>query len=253
MIAIAKTSVAAALAVLVLLTAYALGSVGHGGTTPAAATTAVAENKPAGISVTGVGEVSGTPDVLRLDMSAEGRGGSVDAALNQANGAMAKVIRALRDGGVAAKDVRTSGLSVNPSYADDGNQSRITGYIATENLSATLRDLGKAGRVVTKAVAAGGDAARVDGLQLDLEGDSDLLVQARQRAFTEARNKAKAYAEAAGRDLGAVSSVSEQTNNSGPEPTPYAALARQDAAGAVPVEPGSQTVSVSVNVVWSFA
>jgi uncharacterized protein YggE len=252
MIAIARASVAAVLAVLVLLAAYALGSSGHGAGTPAAAATPTADDKSPGIAVTGVGEVSGTPDVLRLDMSTEVRAASVEGALQKASAAMRDVIRALRDGGVAAKDTRTAGLSVNPDYSYDGNQQRITGYIATENLSATLRDLDKAGRIVSRAVAAGGDAARVNGLQLDLEGDSGLLVQARKQAFAEAKKKAETYAEAAGRDLGAVSSVSEQVDSSGPQPMEYRSM---DLAGAksVPVEAGSQTVSVSVKVVWSFA
>ena len=252
MIDIAKTSIAAVLAVLVLLAAYVLGSVGHGGTTPAAAATPTADTKPPGIAVTGVVEVSGTPDVLRLDMSTEVRASSVDAALQKASAAMRDVIRALRDGGVAAKDVRTAGLSVNPDYSYDGSQQRITGYIATENLSATLRDLDKAGQILKRAVSAGGDAARVDGVRLDLEGDSDLLVQARKQAFAEAKQKAETYAEAAGRDLGEVSSVSEQVDSSGPEPLYYRDMAM--AAGkAVPIKPGSQMVSVSVKVVWSFA
>src|SRR6185295_14259508 len=166
----------------------------------------------------------GTPDVLRLDMSSEARASSVDTALAKASAAMRDVIRALRDGGVAAKDVRTAGLSVYPDYSYDGNQQRITGYIATESLSATLRDLNKAGQLVKRAVAAGGDTARVDGLQLDLEGDSELLVQARKQAFAEAKAKAETYAEAAGRGLGAVSSVSEQVDSSGPQPLSYRAM-----------------------------
>jgi uncharacterized protein len=253
MIAIAKASFAAVLAVLILLAAYALGSVGHAGTTPAAAATPVVDSKSPGIEVTGVGEVSGTPDVLRLDMSTEARAASVDAALQKANVTMAKVIKALRDGGVAAKDLRTSGLSVNPDYSYDGSQQRITGYVATENLSGTLRDLGKAGRLVTRAVAAGGNAARVNGLALDLEGDSGLLGQARKQAFAEAKAKAEAYAEAAGRSLGAVSSVTEQVDSSGPQPMKYDMARASAASAAVPVQPGSQTVSVSVTVVWSFA
>jgi uncharacterized protein YggE len=252
MIAIAKASVAAVLAVLVLLAAYALGGAGHGGATPAAAATPSADATSPGIAVTGVGEVSGTPDVLRLDMGTEIRAASVEAALQKASAAMRDVLRALRDGGVAAKDVRTAGLSVNPDYNYDGSQQRITGYIATENLTATLRRLDKAGRIVSRAVAAGGDAARVNGLQLDLEGDSGLLVQARKQAFDEAKKKAETYAEAAGRHLGAVSSVSEQLDSMGPQPLNYRAM--DTAAGAsVPITPGSQTVSVSVNVVWSFA
>jgi uncharacterized protein YggE len=250
---IAKASVTSVLAVLVLLVAYVLGSIGNGGTTPAAAATPAADDRSPGISVSGVGEVSGTPDVLRLDMSTEVRASSVDDALKRANAAMRDVIKALRDGGVAAKDVRTAGLSVNPDYSYDGSQQRITGYIATENLSATLRDLDKAGQIVKRSVSAGGDATRVDGLQLDLEGDSALLTQARKQAFAEAKAKAETYAEAAGRGLGAVSSVSEQVGSSGPEPLSYRAMDMAGAKAAVPIEAGSQKVSVSVNVVWSFA
>ena len=100
MIATAKASVAAVIAVLVLLVAYALGSVGHAGATPAAAAP-TADATSAGIEVTGVGEVAGTPDVLRLDMSAEVHASSVEVALQKTNAAMTKVIKALKDGGVA--------------------------------------------------------------------------------------------------------------------------------------------------------
>lgn len=253
MTVLAKASVAAVLAVLVLLVAFALGSAGRTTVLPAASAASNTPSGPApGIEVAGVGEVTGTPDVLRLDMGVEVRAGSVDAALHKANEAMNKVIHALRGGHVDGKDIRTAGLSVYPDYTYDSGRSRITGYVASETLTATLRDLDKAGRVVTTAVSAGGDAARVDGLRLDLDGDSDLLVQARQRAFDDAKAKAKAYADAAGRGLGAVSHVSEQVASSGPEPMAYGAMRAADSA-AVPVEPGSQRVSVSVNVVWSFA
>lgn len=253
MTVIAKASVAALLAVLVLLAAFVLGSAGRTTVIPAAAAGTSPNGAVPGIEVSGVGEVTGTPDVLRLDMGVEARAGSVDAALDKANSAMAKVIRALRGGGVDGKDIRTAGLSVNPDYTYDGTRSRITGYVAAETLDATLRDLDAAGRVVTAAVAAGGDAARVDGLRLDLEGDSDLLVQARKQAFDDAKAKASAYADAAGRGLGAVTRVSEQVDKAGPEPIAYRSSIVVADSGAVPVQPGSQRVSVSVTVVWSFA
>jgi uncharacterized protein len=252
MTVIAKVSAAAALAVLVLIVAFALGSAGRTTVVPAAAAGTTPNSPPPGIEVSGVGELTGTPDVLRLDMGVEARAGSVDAALHKANAAMAKVIRALRGRGVNTKDVRAAGLSVNPDYTYDGSPPRITGYVATETLNATLRDLDAAGGVASAAVAAGGDAARVDGLRLDLEGDSDLLVQARKRAFDDAKAKASTYAEAAGRTLGAVLRVSEQVDRAGPEPMAYRTMGAADSA-SVPVEPGSQRVSVSVTVVWSFA
>ncbi len=92
----------------------------------------------------------------------------------------------------------------------------------------------------------------MNGLALDLEGDSKLLEQARRAAIADAKTKAEAYADAAGRSLGTVTVITENTT----PPTPIAFDQRQAAdvaASSVPVQPGSQQVSVSVRVVWSFS
>ncbi len=248
--AIAATSALA----LALLLAYELGS---GSPQQAqAAPGAAAAGQPApssGVEVVGTGKVAGTPDVLRLDLAISVTRSDAAGALSGASSAAAKVIKALKGRGVRDKDIKTAGLSLQPNYDYSGGKSTINGYTSDEQIAVTLRNLKTAGAAITSAVAAGGDSARVNGLALDLEGDSGLLVAARKTAINDAHSKAEAYAKAAGRDLGAVQVISEDTRPAPPIQLGRAAASDAAAGAPVPVQAGSQQVSVSVRVVWSFA
>jgi len=201
------------------------------------------------ITVSGTGTVTGTPDQLTLDMGVQVNGASVDSALQQASQAVRQVTAALRHQGVAAADIQTSGLSIQPNY---GSGSQVPdGYQASESLTATLVQMTAAGAQIQAAVHAGGNAATVDDISLNLADASGLLATARGRAVADARVKAAQYAKALGQPLGPVLSVSDQTP--APEPiVPFASAAAGKAA-SVPISPGSQQLSVSVTVVYALA
>ncbi|MDQ6873446.1 MAG: SIMPL domain-containing protein [Actinomycetota bacterium] len=207
-----------------------------------------------GVEVVGTGKVAGTPDVLRLDLAVTATRSQATDSLDSMSRSAGKVIAALKSHRVAGKDIKTSGLSLQPNYDYANGKTTLRGYLASEQISATLRDLRRAGAAITAAVGAGGNAARVEGVALDLEGDSGLLAKARLAAIADARAKAEAYAKAAGRALGPVTVISENVTPATPQPLD---TGRFDAAGGaparpVPVETGSQQVSISVRVVWSF-
>jgi uncharacterized protein YggE len=247
--AVALGSAAAAL----LLGAFALGasrgSAPSGGPRLAGAQLTSSAAAAAKITVSGTGTVTGTPDQLTLDMGVQVNGASVDSALQQASQAVRQVTAALRDQGVAAADIQTSGLSVQPSY---GSSSQVPqGYQASESLTATLVRMTVAGAQIQAAVHAGGNAATVDDISLNLADSSGLLATARARAVADARVKAAQYAKALGQPLGPVLSVSDQT----PAPGPIGPFASASAgkAASVPISPGSQQLSVSVTVVYALA
>ena len=247
--AVALGSAAAAL----LLGAFALGasrgSAPSGGPRLAGAQLTSSAAAAAKITVSGTGTVTGTPDQLTLDMGVQVNGASVDSALQQASQAVRQVTAALRDQGVAAADIQTSGLSVQPSY---GSSSQVPqGYQASESLTATLGRMTAAGAQIQAAVHAGGNAATVDDISLSLADSSGLLATARARAVADARVKAAQYAKALGQPLGPALSVSDQTPASVPV-LPYANTAAGKAA-SVPISAGSQQLSVSVTVVYALA
>ena len=201
----------------------------------------------AGVHVDGVGTATGTPDVLRVTVGVETTADAVADALQEADAAARRVLDALRGEGVPDDDVQTVNLAIHPSYGDDGQQ--IVGYIARHDLEVTLRDLDRAGTTIGLLVEAGGDAARVQGISYALEDDAALQEEARAEAFAAARQKAEQYAELAGRTLGDVVEIREQLTASPPMPYAVADVAR---AEAVPIAPGSATVTVTVGVGWSL-
>jgi uncharacterized protein len=249
---------AGAAAAVVLIGAFALGvnrgnASSSGGPGPAASQSGVqltSASSGARITVTGTGMVTGTPNQLTLTMGVQVNGASVDSALQQANQAETRVTAALRALGVAAADIQTSGLYIQPNYGSSAQTPN--GYGVSESLTATLVNIATAGTQIQAAVRAGGNATTVDGVSLDLTDTSGLLATARARAVADARAKAAQYAQALGQQLGPVVSISDQTQApSGP--VPLAANAAAGRASSVPISPGSQQLSISVTVVYALA
>ncbi len=242
-----------AAAAALLIGAFALGtsrgSAPSAGPRLAGAQLTSSASATAKITVTGTGTVTGTPNQLTLDMGVQVNGASVDSALQQASQAARQVTDALRHQGVAAADIQTSGLSVQPDYAS-GSQVP-DGYQASESLTATLVQMAAAGAQIQAAVHAGGNAATVDDISLNLADTSGLLATARARAVADARVKAAQYARALGQPLGPVLSISDQT----PAPVRSCRSPTQRRAGPprFPISPGSQQLSVSVTVVYALA
>jgi hypothetical protein len=221
------------------------------GTHAPAPPAAVAADVPAttnGVVVDGQGKVSGTPDVLRVVLGVSVQRSDVSAALAAANQRQAALTAALKRDGVADKDLQTADVQVGPTY---DNRGKPNGYQVTETLTAKLRNLGKAGKTIGDAVAAGGSEAVLQGLSFALEDNARLLSQARDAAFADAQAKAERYAQLAKRTLGAVEFVTEASATA-PQPIPYAAGLARDEAKAVPISPGTSDVSVSVTVRWAL-
>jgi len=227
--------------------AASIGTAGSG-----AAAGAPPANPPGGITVSGVGKVTGTPDTVLVNMALSVSAGNVSSALASANEKTDAVQKVLLGRGVDPKDLQTSGLNIFPTYSGGSGPQSITGYQVQESLTAKVRDLSKAGDTISAAVAAGGDAIRVDGVSLDLGDTSPLVAAARDRAFGAARSEAAQYAKAAGVPLGRVMSISEAFSQN-PMPV-YGAQAAgvPSASAAVPIKGGSQDVSVTVTVVFAL-
>jgi uncharacterized protein YggE len=202
----------------------------------------------ADVTVTGTGTAAGTPDELQVSLNVQTQASSVSAALNTANQDMTRVQDALTANGVARSDVQTTGLSVEASY---NQQGAVTGYQVSESLTAVLHNLSRAGQTITAAVAAGGNAARIDGVSLDIRDKSALLARARADAMADAKHRASQYAAGAGRRLGPVISISEVGGNL-PIVLPGGAFGAANARSAVPVAAGTQKVTVTVTVTYAL-
>jgi uncharacterized protein YggE len=253
-ITVSVRSVLVALVIVGAVTvAYVLGSSGRGGVAQAAAApTAQADQRE--ITMSGNGAASGVPDELTFSFSVSGSAGDVSAALDQASQRMSSATRTLRKNGVAKKDIETTGLSIHPTYAWIDHRSVLTGYRVKQSASVVVRSLRDAGKALGSAVTAGGNSARVSGLDLRIGDRSALLAQARDRAVAEATSKAKQYAEATGQHLGDVLTIREvRAAPAQPQGYTIRAPAMDALKGAVvPIQAGSEKLGVEVAVVWSL-
>lgn len=193
------------------------------------------------------------PDTVRATVGVEVVRDSVDAALQEAGRAALAVTRALREHGVDDRDLQTEQVSVYPRYANlpgpDTGPPPVAGYVVSNAVRVTVRDVDRAGALLAAAAAAAGDAARINGVGFALDDDTAALAVAREAAFADARAKAQHYADLAGRPLGALVAVSEVgADQAGP--VVHHAMAME--AGPVPIAPGEQEVAVTVVATWAL-
>jgi uncharacterized protein len=234
--------------------------------------TIVTSNGPVhGVTVTGSGKANGKPDVARTTVGVETRAGSAEEAVADVNARMARVVTALKQAGVAEADLRTSTVSLNfernpepprplePAPAGATKAAPTTPppapaapagfYVATNNVEVTVRNLDRAGQVLSAATAAG--ANQMFGIRFELEDPSALLSVAREKAVADARARAEKLARLAGVELGKAISITEQDGGSS-GPMPAFAMMRSEAASAAPVERGELTVTASVQIVYAL-
>jgi uncharacterized protein YggE len=201
------------------------------------------------IVVKAVGKVSGTPDTVTIQIGVQTTASTAGAALDANNAKANAVISMLKQKGVADADLQTSGLSISPTYSDNGNS--ITGYQVTNSLTVTLHGIDKAGPIIDAAQSAAGDAIRIDQLSFSIDDSSSLRTSARNDAVKQATASAKQLAAAAGVQLGQVVSITEDPDDG--TVTPMYAAADSAAAGSVPIQAGSQDLTVTVQMVFAIA
>jgi uncharacterized protein len=206
---------------------------------------------PRQVTVFGSGQVQGVPDTLTADVSIEFTAPDVTGAMNQTNDRQQAVINALAAAGLDRKDIRTNQVTLQPQYGNPGpsGAAKITGYRATNGIEVKIHPTDVASRMLDVIVSTGGDATRISSVSYSIADDSQLVKDARARAFQDAKNRADQYAQLSGQRLGKVISISEGT---GIAPVNGAPPAPPRGMAATPLESGQQTVSFSVTAVWEL-
>ncbi len=225
----------------------------------AAATAARAEDtaKPreATIIVTGEGQAEVAPDMALIDLGVVKTEKTAREALDANNKAMADVLTAFKDAGIAERDLQTSGFSINPQYQYPQNSSGenpppvLIGYQVANTVTLRVRDLAKLGDILDKAVTLG--ANQGNGIRFVNDKPDATVSEARKKAVANAIAKAKELTDAAGVGLGRVLEISETSYRAEPMPI-MRAMAKAYAADSVPVAAGENSYSVTVNVTFAL-
>ncbi len=214
------------------------------GTAPAQART---------MNVSGNGTVYLTPDIATIYIGVHTDDVDLANAVSKNNTQTQALVDALKKAGVAGKDIQTSNFSVYTSA--NGGIDKMTGqvipngtnYSVDNTVYVTIRDLTKLGSLLNTAVGAGANS--INSITFDVADKSAAMVQARQKAMTNAGNLAAELAKTAGLKLGEIQNVTYSDNS----PMPYYGMGGGGASApnvSVPIQPGQIQISVTVSVTY---
>lgn len=219
------------------------------------AATAAPDSEPEPrLRVTGEGTASVEPDMALLQLTVTREGETARAALDANSAAMQDVLAAMRDQGIAERDLQTANFSIYPRYKHQpqrpsGEQEppRIVGYTVSNSLTVRVRDIKRVGVILDESVSLGVNEG--GNIQFMNDDPSEALAKARRDAVRDALARASTLAEAAGVKLGDILEISEHFGQQH-QPMPMARMAMAEKAyDSVPVASGENSYQVRVDVV----
>ena len=216
-----------------------------------------------GIAVSGRGTVAVDPDIATLSLRVEARETTVSEARQVAAEAMESARAALTGAGVAEDDIVTRNFSIHPqtthverdSALGRFGESIIIGYIVSNSVEVTIRDLDDVGTVIDQVSEAAGDEVRINSISFGLDNPALYGDTARDLAARDAHDKAELYARILGVELGPVVFLQE-TGGISPDPVAVAAHDLRDpvfgAFAPTQISSGDVDVTASVSAVFAI-
>ncbi|MGH6666156.1 MAG: SIMPL domain-containing protein, partial [Pseudolabrys sp.] len=198
------------------------------------------------VTVTGEATVAAAPDMALIRIGVSSQAKTARAASDANAREMTVVLAAIKENGVADRDIQTTSLSVQPQYdANKTGAARLIGFQVNNQATIKIRDIGQLPAILDRAISAG--ANEMSGIEFVVSEKNKLLDQARAEAIADARRKAELYANAAGMKVGRVMSIAEE--GTAPPPRPFQSMR----AGAAPaIAPGEQTLRAVVTVSYEL-
>ncbi|WP_226372648.1 SIMPL domain-containing protein [Allosphingosinicella flava] len=199
------------------------------------------------LDVVATGEVRRVPDVAQISTGVVTQAPTATAAIADNARQMERVRAALKRAGVADRDIQTSAISLSPDYRYIDNQPpQLTGYRAGNQVTVRFRDIANTGKILDALV--GNGANQINGPAWTIENQDAAMDEARADALAKARARAGLYAQALGKRVGRILSVSETGAMRMPGPMPYAMEARGADAASTPIDPGEQAIEATLSV-----
>ena len=206
------------------------------------------------LSVSGVGEVSRSPDLAVISFAVETTGDTATLA-GEANASRSAAVAKSLEAILGKNDrMQTTRYSLQPIYeprergAAASGEPKIRGYIARNQVRVEAHAIAVVGKMIDAAIAAG--ANRVNGLQFTLEDRKDAEAEALRKAGSRAREEAETIADALGVK---IVEVLHATTVDGPsfQPRHYQGMAMAaESRTTTPIEAGDVKVTATLQVTY---
>ncbi len=232
---------------------------------------ALPQNMPHEINVSGEGRAYLKPDVAMVSFGVTSEAVKSQDAVNKNNEKMNAVIAAIKGLGVQDKDIQTTLYNLNPTYgytrggvipmdAKSATVSSpmyypvpgspvVTGYSLEQQVSVKIRNFDNINAILDKATSAG--ATNVGQLSFTADNPEMARSQAREEAIKNAKEKLNTIAKQSGLRIGKLVNVSEGYNNY-PQPMYASSMAKDASVESVApqIQTGQQEVSSTVTLTY---
>lgn len=203
------------------------------------------------ITVTGTGRLLVEPDVAVVEVGVVTQADTAGEALTENNEQVQAVIDALQEQDIPAENIQTQTIQLQPVYRQPGpNQQappEVQGFEARNIVQIRVENIDNLGSVLDTAVEAGGNL--IQSIRFEVTNQEDMFDQLLEEAMNDAQQKATVLAGISDTQLGEVLRISTLGDIS----IPFGrggGLAVQEDVAAVPVEPGTQAITATVEVTW---
>ncbi len=218
---------------------------------PAAATAADSPIAGTRLDISAEGEVNRVPDLVTISAGVVTQAATAGAAMSANARKMSAAIAALKQAGVADRDIRTASINLSPQYRYVENQPPVLiGYQASNQVAVQFRDVARAGAILDALVAQG--VNQINGPDFSVDKPEAALDEARVAAIGKARARAELYARATGLKVRRIVSISETGGDSPSPPRPMMAMAVRGKAADTVIEAGEQKLGVVVSVTFEL-
>lgn len=201
------------------------------------------------ITMFGSAAVAAVPDTMSLSLGVEARHDQAEGAYALAAARARDLVDALRASAPHAT-LSTTGIGLRARTAWRNDENVLVGYEADTTLQLTRLGIDDVSRVLAAAVAAGGDALRINSVLAEVSDPAAAYASARELAFADAKAKAAQLAGLAGCSLGRTLAITESTPGHG-LPV-FRAKAADGVAASMPVVAGEQELSANLEVRWEL-
>jgi uncharacterized protein len=202
------------------------------------------------LTVQAEAQLKAAPDMASISAGVVTTAATAQEALAQNAKRMTAMLAALKEAKVEARDMQTSGVSLQPQYIYNNNEApKLTGYQVTNTVDVVIRKLDGLGPVLDTLATKG--ASNMNGPNFSIYEPDPIMDEARTKAVQKAVKRAGLYAQAAGLRVKRIVSITEGGNiQQAPMPYQGNMVAQSKMADDTPIAPGR--VGVSANVTMTF-
>lgn len=164
--------------------------------------------------VSGMGKVSVTPDIAKVNLGIESNGVVLKRVQDEVNTKSKNLVAKLKNLGINEKDIKTTNYYVYPNYDYQNGGQKINGYRVSTSYEVTIKDFDKVNDVLVLGPEAGANIAGGVNFEINDDTKKEKLNEAREIAVKEAKDKAQGLSKASGITLGKIINISEEMGGS---------------------------------------